>query len=144
MFLRISAPMQSMGPGLMPHLPCLGGVLKLPEIETIGRAASRRCALRHPRIGLHLDRLRCVADFDSSLLAPRCRAWQGSNALAHLAEALAHNNGLPTRVREASNLQRAIQTNLEWTRAQSDVMGWVRRRLGALLCDAIRDGQLRV
>lgn len=63
----MSAPMHSMGLGLMPHLPVLGGSLRMPEVEMVGRAASLWCALRHHRAGQHIERLRRVADFESSL-----------------------------------------------------------------------------
>lgn len=118
----VSAPMHAMSPGLMPLLPAFGGSLQLPEIQTIGRAAVLRCALRHPHIGAHIDRLQPVAGFDTSLLAPRQREWQRRNSLAYLAMALAQGNGLPARVREADRLQRAIQAHLERTSAADDVM----------------------
>lgn len=139
----MSAPMHAMGPGLLPHLPVFGGALRLPEVATLGQAASIRCALRHDRVGMHLDRLRRVAEDERSLIVPRHRAWQQANALAHLSRAMDAANSLPARVREATEVQREVQAHLERSKAAEDVLGWLRRRMGALHGEDIPDGPLR-
>lgn len=129
---------------LMPHLPVLAGALLLPEIATIGRAASILWALRHHRVARHAERLRAVADSEEALLLPRHRKWQRRKTFVHRVERLAQGTTLPARICEAVGLQPAIHLHLERTRVAIELLGWLRWRLRALPMNNIPNAQLRL
>lgn len=140
----MAVPMHSMGPGVLPHIASLGGRAGTPEITTLAEAAAIRCAARHPRLGMLFDRIRAAAESDDALLVPRHGGWRRDNCLSHMRAALSQVNGLPGRVRNASDLQKVVQRHLERSRAVDDLHGWMRRRGRAIWGYDPPHGHLRV
>lgn len=140
----LAAPMHAMGPGLLPHIPALGGRLCLPEVGTISEAAMLRCFLRHPGLETSLQRIADFAGSDAAALAPRRAEWIAGNCLSAMRMARARVRALPTRVREAGELQKAIQRHLERRSAVGDLQKWFVRHASHLWGYAPAEGQHRL
>lgn len=107
-----ATPMYAVRPVMASGLGAFGCDFAPPELSATARAAQMCIAITHPRLSMHLERIRTAIDTDEALLLWRRPPWLEGCGVEILRGALDQVNKLPAGLDERRSLQRALYTHL--------------------------------